>query len=89
MKCRACGQDRFTLRGVCDTCAPDMHAAHGAAADAVQAMIKRFHVETGKVALGHWEEFEAFVLRQPDAADYAAALERSARAKDEAMAVTR
>ena len=74
MRCKACGQERFTAEGVCVDCDPDLHGAHDAAAEAVRTMTERFQVETGQSALGRWAEYERFVARQPDAGMYARAL---------------
>lgn len=77
LPCRRCGQKSDLLvRGECCDCAPVRHANYRRAYDAVTAMIARFERATGKPALSHWYEFEAFVETQPDWPRYAEILRR-------------
>ena len=60
MKCKE--QRGLLFRGMCRSCAPDLHEAN----DAVNALMGRimaeFEAETGESALSSWRDFELFFL---------------------------
>lgn len=61
MLCRQCFRDASLIRGLCDQCAPQLHQQHARAMSAVNSLTDRFKLETGKDALAHWYEYEAWV----------------------------
>lgn len=77
MICQKCHNLAFTVRGICATCAPEIHENHQKASAKVAEMTQRYKAETGKEALSDWYDYESWVEKQPDAEELAAILERS------------
>lgn len=53
--------ERYTFRGQCAECAPDLHRAHEAANAAVSFACQQFERETGLKTLGNWDTFESWL----------------------------
>lgn len=56
--CRMCGAQVFLYRGVCVSCAPELHAIYHEARESWNARFEAFEAETGKDILCHWYAFE-------------------------------
>lgn len=63
-RCFDCGARLFLIRGSCEFCEPELHRQYWAEYNAVAAATDAFERETGKSALGHWNEFEQWCERR-------------------------
>ena len=54
---------RFTIKGRCKECAPEIHAEHEAWAALWQRTRDRYRTETGREPLADWAAFETWLER--------------------------
>jgi hypothetical protein len=60
--CLQCGRCAdFLFRGLCKTCAPDLHARYEREMEFTARMDAAFFAKTGKTALQDWAGYEEFL----------------------------
>lgn len=62
--CMKCGRKAFLYKGLCDTCAPGLHAQLAGEMAAYDEIAAEFELETGKKPLDDWWGFEGFINRK-------------------------
>lgn len=70
LRCFHCGEFAYLIRGLCSACDPVLHAQREEAQKAVARMCDEFERATGKNALAHWYEYEAWAEAQPGYPSY-------------------
>ena len=58
--CIKCGSQRLLVRGMCELCAPNIHADYQASLQAYDRAATVFFAKTGKEPLQDWRGFETW-----------------------------
>lgn len=58
--CFECRRRAFLIRGLCDACAPTLHADHKRMMEAYSAADAQYQAETGRQPLDDYDAFEAW-----------------------------
>lgn len=58
MRCAECRRYAFLITGLCETCAPTVHAIYLRERQKWDALFERFRDQTGAEPLADWNRFE-------------------------------
>lgn len=58
--CSNCGKRAFTIRDLCEQCAPTLHANYRRGLEFIDRADELYKAQTGKTALEDWDGFEEF-----------------------------